>query len=449
MTYPQRVARAGAISALAFAGATGSCAGSHPLAPRAPIAKDDSADERRRVEDFARVEDDAIGWLAAADPRLAERTGSRAPDAVLRQIGTASILAEDVTAQIRADSLDLFAFRARGSALDEAAKRVAAFSEPLPDAGPADSPIDRPQLERELLMRTIEEERARTRSEAQLGDAAGDLVRGILATWTPPSAPQEWLDRDVWVSKHLLEIRDSLRGEPRRSGPPDIDVALYPLERLLAPLVFPRGAAAIAEIRLALDGDPRAVPPLVEPERVAREVEIHLGVRMSPEALPARMNRIEDMLRVQAERALADPGGRSELLARARELLYVERPCPAVPRSRMRAMSPPPERAAVCGVLRALTEEPRPAAAIIALHDDVLLAEAAVTTSPPPRTKLLSGPDDDVVDSLERQARERPVVAVGVALAAEIVFGGGNAGERIRVWRSLGEAPLDVLAREF
>jgi hypothetical protein len=118
-------------------------------------------------------------------------------------------------------------------------------------------------------------------------------------------------------------------------------------------------------------------------------------------------------------------------------------------------MAPPPERAVVCGALRALTEEASPAAALVALHDDVLLSFAAIAT-PPPRTKLLSHPDNDAVDSLERMARERPVVVLGVALAAGLLYGSDRApqarertDERLQAWRALGEAPLDVVAREL
>ncbi len=46
-------------------------------------------------------------------------------------------------------------------------------------------------------------------------------------------------------------------------------------------------------------------------------------------------------------------------------------------------------------------------------------------------------------------ARERPVVAVGVALAAELVYRGPSPEQRIRAWRALGEAPLDIVAREL
>jgi hypothetical protein len=136
-------------------------------------------------------------------------------------------------------------------------------------------------------------------------------------------------------------------------------------------------------------------------------------------------------------------------LARARELLLVERPCPAVRDSRVRSMAPPPERAAICGALNALADETTSAAALVALHDDVLLSFGAVMTAPPPRTGLLSQPDDDDVNVFKRRARERPVLVLGVALAAELLYGTDGADDRLRAWRALGEAPLDIVAREI
>jgi hypothetical protein len=407
--------------------------------------------DRARTTEFARVEDDVLAWVAAADPRLAARANTTAPEVVLKRIGTDAVLAEDATAKIRGNSLDLFSFRARERALDRAIRVLDSFHAPLPETGPLGGTLARPSLERELLARLLEEERARAQNEAWLGDASGDLVRAIVSTWTPPPAPQDWADRDDWVSKHLLEMRESLRTNAPRSGPPDLDVALYPLERLLAPLQFPRGSAAIAQLRMALDEDMRAVPKLDAPGRVAREAKVHLGLAIDPEALQPRLERIEGRLRELALRALSvgSAAERSAIEARARELLLVERACPAVPDSKVRAMAPPAERAAVCGALRALTEEGIAGAAIVALHDDVLLSFAAIAVAPPPRTGLLSHPEDDAVDALQRLARERPIVALGAAFAAELIYGYGRSEERLRAWRALGEAPLDIVAREL
>ncbi len=428
------------------------CAGTSPaVGPPAPArAKSSAEQDRAHVSDFAILEKAELEWLEAADPRIAMRAERTAPAEVVAKVGTIGVLTEDPDASIRGSSLDLFAFRARAAVLDHAARGVKAFAEALPETGPSGSALARPRLERELLGRLVEEEVARAEEEARIGDHAADLVRAIVSTWTPPAAPQGWLERDAWVSKRLLQIRDSLRSPAMGLEPTDLDAALYPLERLLVPAVFPKAAAAVAEVRMTLDGDMRVVPKLRGPEQLARDARTHLGVTLDMPQLSQRLKELLGRLRSLAAAALEASGGeRGAVEARARELLMVERPCPAVPDSPVRSMAPPLERAAVCGALRALTEEDRPAAALVALHDDVLMSLAAVTAAPPPRTELLSRPANDVVDSLEGMARERPVMALGVALAAEIVYGGPSPEERIRAWRALGEAPLDVVAREL
>src|ERR1700716_3572630 len=124
------------------------CASSSSTVLRPRVAAAPPNQDRAHTTAFARAEEDAIGWLAAADPRLARRADVTAPDAVLKRIGTDAVLAEDASAQVRRGSLDLFAFRARMRALDEAAKTVADVPEPLPEAGPLGSTLARPKLER-------------------------------------------------------------------------------------------------------------------------------------------------------------------------------------------------------------------------------------------------------------------------------------------------------------
>jgi len=409
--------------------------------------------DRARAGELAQVEDEAIGWLAAADPRLAARAGTTGSRAAMEGIGYDAMMAEDSAARFRAGSLDLFAFRARAHALEEAAKTVAKLAGPLPEVGPVGSALARPRLERELLERLIAEERARAEDEARLGDASGDLVRGIVSTWTAPATPREVPERDAWVSQHLLEIRDSLKGPSPHSGPPDLGVALYPLEQLLGPGAYPKTSAAIVWVKVAIDADMRAVPRRPSAEMLARQGKAHLGVDLVAAALPARLEAVEARMRELAQQALdqAGPDGRRAVESRARSLVLAEGTCAPVADTRVRAMAPPPERAAVCGALRALADEGSHAAALVALHDDVVLSFAAVVPSPPLRTRLLSRNEDDDFDSLERAARERPIVVLGVALAAELLYGGDVAGAdgRLAAWRALGEAPLDVVAREI
>jgi hypothetical protein len=421
-----------------------------PVAPAGRSAP--GQDDRERVAAFAQVEGEAIDWLAASDPRLAARLATMASKEVLAKIGTEAVLAEDATALIHEGALDLFAFRARALALERAASLVGGFSLPLPEAGGPGASLDRPRLERELLVRLIDEERGRAAAEAKLGDASGDLVRGILSTWQAPSGKDAWQERDAWISRHLIEIQKSLQDGRPRTGPLDLDQALYPLERVLAPLEFPRGSAALARVRVALDEDARAAPPLASAESVALGTRAHLGLTVDVVALRPRLEPVEAYLRGCATALLAGAGTeRAALEARARALLFVEGTCPGSPASRVRAAGPPPERAAICGLLRSLGDEGSRGAAIVALHDDVLLALAAVDRSPPPRTALLSRPDNDRVDELRRQARERPVVALGLALAAAALYGGDPAAvdARTGTWLSLGDVPLDVVEREL
>ncbi len=408
-------------------------------------------DGRAATANLRQAEADVLGWMSAADPRLAERTGVSAPHEVTDKIGMEAVMAEDTHAQLRGGSLDLFAFEARARALSDATRRLAAFHDELPELGLVGSELRRPRLERELLGRLLAEESARVEEEARMDNAAGDLVRGMVATWTPPAAPQEVQDRDAWVAGHLLELRASLADTAPRTGPPDLDEALDPLERLLAPMPYPRAMAAIAQLRVALDQDPRVSPRLDTASRVADSIRAHLGLSVDVAALPAQFATLEALLRAEAEAGLSalDPAARRATLGQARDLLFAGGACPAVVDSPVRSMAPPPERAAICGALRALSEPTTRLAAVLAIHDEVQLSLAAVTPATPPRTTLLCQPADEDVDALRRMARERPAVALGPALAAQIVFATGVSDARIAAWRDLGEVPLDVLAREL
>ncbi len=426
------------------------CAAPLSNAP-APVAPPKGDDGRAATSSFVQVETEVLGWLSVADPRLAARTGTPPPKTVVDRAGMDAVMAEDAAGRMRGGSFDLFAFDARGRALAAAAQALDGVHDTLPDAGPVGSELRRPRLERELLGRIIEEEQARAQDEARLGGSSGDLVRGVVSTWAPPASPQDFQDRDVWIAKRLTDLRGSLRDAPLRTGPPDLDQALDPLERLLEPMQYPRGMAALAQLRVALDQQPGPVPKLHAGDVVTRAVRVHLGVPVDVVKLPSAFAALEPVLRAAAEQGLSslDAATKAAVLAKARELLFVEGPCPPVTDSPVRSMAPPPERATVCGLLRSLADPATRLAALMALHDDVQLGFAAVTDATPPRTTLLCHPDDDVVDGLRRMARERPVVALAPLLAAQIVLGAGVSDARIDAWRDLGEVPLDVLAREL
>ena len=198
---------------------------------------------------------------------------------------------------------------------------------------------------------------------------------------------------------------------------------------------------------MGLDADMRTVPALVPAARIAREAKIHLGLAVDASGPAGALRPGRDPPSRPRQQGPRRERSRARAVeARARELLLVERPCPAVPGSP--GTSDEPSARAGRDLRRApgADEEAAPSAALVALHDDLLLADAAVTAAPPPRTGLLSHPEDDVVDALRRTARERPVLVIGVALAAELLYGEDGSEARLRAWRALGEAPLDIVA---
>ena len=200
------------------------------------------AGARRRSSRRRRTRPSA-GWPRPT--RASRRARTRpAPDEVLRRIGTDAVLAEDTSAVIRGTSLDLFAFRARARALDEAAQRARrAPRRRCPRRGRwaarwrgrgSSGSCWRGSSPRSARAPTRRRSSATPRGSSCAAivvdvDAAGEAA-GRARTVTCGSR------------KHLLEIRDSLQRRAPRTGPPDLDVALYPLERLLAPTRVPAGA---------------------------------------------------------------------------------------------------------------------------------------------------------------------------------------------------------------
>jgi hypothetical protein len=54
-----------------------------------------------------------------------------------------------------------------------------------------------------------------------------------------------------------------------------------------------------------------------------------------------------------------------------------------------------------------------------------------------------------VVARWERVALARPTAAIGGGLAAEVLYGTGDAQQRAHAWSELGEVPLDIAEREL
>ena len=326
----------------------------------------------------------------------------------------------------------------------------------LPESGPVGSALGRPRLERELLVAAHRGRAARApRTRRKLGDASGDLVRGIVATWTPPArAAGRAGSRRVGRQAPARRSATRCATPAPRTGPPDLDVALYPLERLLAPLQYPRGAGGDrAGAHRARRGHARALPSSTSAERITRAVKVHLGLAVDLAALPARLERARGApARATAASctALRRRGATRGAArgARRASCSSPSGPCPPVARlarsASMRAAARARGRLRRPAAARRRGGPPRGARG--PARRRAALARRGRAASPPPRTGLLSHPDDDDVDALERIARERPVVALGAALAAEIALRGEGVERRgSPAWRALGEAPLDVV----
>ena len=439
-------------------GALAACGSGQAMA-RAPLPASQADRDRAVVAKLADSERSVRELLSAADPRVAVRTGIAPSEAVLSRIRQEAIMAEDGTTALRGASLDLFSFGARLRAIAAAAVELAPTPAALPVEAPPGSALARPRLERELALRMIEEERARTARESRLGDASAELVRGMVATWSLPSSPWEWQERDGWAARRLLEVRASFEHTTPRLAPSDLDAALYSLEKLLVPMQFPRSTAALTELHEALDADDRASPTATSPAELAQLAKTHLGVTFSPEGLDAVRARLQstlDKVRVLLDASGGKEPASEELVKSARRAMYEDAPCAVTDGSPMRSAAPPAERAAICGAMRlverASSAGPEAAVALTALHDELLVAMRALVAQP--RGAYIMGRathgDDEFADRLVHLAGARPMIPLGVGLALEIVYRDPQAAPRVaRAWLTLGDAPLDIIEREL
>lgn len=369
---------------------------------------------------FEAAEPKILELLSASDPRVAQRTGISPSEATQQKIQDGSILAEDAEARVRGGSLDLFAFRGRARVLKQAREILAASRGGVP-------------LERELLERLVATEEARTAIESRLGDESASLVRAMVTTWSTPASPG---DRDAWVAKRLAQVRGSLATAGEAAGPSGLEEALYPLERLVDPAIFPRAVVALTELRVALADDRRVPPKSMRDSELAARARDFLGVTTPPAELRRELARAEEIVAKQL-------GARPDIEAR----IFVSGRCDGG--SPARALAPPPERLAICGTLRALASDGR--AALAALHDEVVAAMWALG-APDDVARLAAKLDEDRTRELRRFARTEPLVAIGVGAAALLLMRGGEPqklAERAAAWLAFGDAPLDVVAREL
>jgi hypothetical protein len=431
---------------------------------------DDGAAQAAQVARFQSLEDEVLRDLAAIDRRVAGRAHVEPREEDVRRITMGAMLAEDTSVAVIDGALDPFSFEARARGLASVKAKLTSSAGSLPRS--ADGMMPAPALEKELLGRLVDEELVRLEEERALPRSASALVRGVVDTWQAPASPQQAAERDRWLARRLAEVSASIGKAGGGGGGGALDVvrarelddALDALEHDAESSGLTHATAELVKLREALEAlaTRPAAAATSDWSWVARRVQMHLGVAIAPEALDARLASLEKTLRAAAERAIADAHLNGDSLAtRAAPLVFGSGACAvAVPGSRVRSMTPPPERASACRLRQAVasaSDDSSRAYALVAMHDHVVVAQwaldvargSATIAQATGRHRPLSRPAPDVTARWERVALARPTAAIGGGLAAGVLYGSGDADANAKAWTALGEVPLDVAQREL
>jgi hypothetical protein len=429
------------------------------------VAKEDAA---AHVARFQSLEDEVLRDLAAIDRRVAARARIEPREEDLRRLTMGAMLAEDATVAVIDGTIDPFSFEARGRGLAAVKTKLSASAGALPPSAPGMMPA--PALEKELLGRLVDEEIVRLEEERALPRSASALVRGVVDTWQPPASQQQAAERDRWLARRLAEVSASIAKGGTAAGTLDVvrarelDDALDGLEHDAESSGLVHATAELVKLREVLEGlaTRPAAAAASDWSWVARHNQTHLGLALPPETLDARLTSLEKTLRAVAESAIADTHLTGDALGtRAAPLVFASGPCAvAVPGSRMRSMTPPPERASACRLRQAVAaanDDTSRAYALVAMHDHVVVAQWALDVARGTATiaqatgkhRPLSRPGPDVSARWERVALARPTAAIGGGLAAGVLYGTGDADARAKAWTLLGEVPLDIAEREL
>jgi hypothetical protein len=373
-----------------------------------------------------------------------------------------ALLAEDKGLRVLAGRVDLFSFDERARELD-AVEKFASAPPPRPTGGDEGA---FEALEAELLARLVSEERARVDEERHLPRSGSELLRGVVATWTAPAAMSELKDRDDWLAERLDEMLGGLAGTPLRAVEiTELEDALDPIEHLADPQGFARSAAALTRLRLALGADRATVSGGMGWDALSAGLGVHLGIHEPEATVRSEIERTEQRLREEAVARLSQLPEESARSVRqaAAEILLAEGSCETQSgRSSIRSAAPPPERSPVCGALGAIARaktEPEALAALIAVHDAVAMAGWALVIhlddgdpeQAPQGRALIADVPPEHEGRFIRFAATRPLACIAVARMASLLDADGpeNRQSRAKRWLAFGEAPLDIVEREW
>ncbi len=374
---------------------------------------------------LADAEREVLAALGVVDGRLELRFGMRATDKELHRAATELILSEDPEAGLVDGRIDVFSFGARERALGRLKARI-----------PGDDLAGDAKLERELLVRLIDAEQMRVEQEKALPDAASELVRGLVATWSPPADEISLAARDAWLSRRLEELEAAIAKKPLPRGEEyELEDALDPLEAKIH-TGYKASLQQLAKLRVVLGQTVPSAPAAWS--SIAEQLGPQIGSVPSPDVLLARLDVVEHALRpTQIPDDTAD---------RAVKKLLLDDGNPCVLEGRgsiVRSLGAPPERDLACRVLNATANGDGEAP--LAMHRIVALALTTIAahsgkTSP---VAFHTAPE------LSVRAGGRPVDFVVAALAVEWLHAGTDPRERAQRWVRFGDAPLDIALREL
>lgn len=398
---------------------------------------------------FHEEEGQVLRALSAVDARLALRMGTSPSDAELSKETMSALVAGDSSIVVHEGALDVFSFESRARGLEAAAKSAKAWTYPL--AGDA-------KLERDLMMRLIAEEKARLSEEKRLPTSASELVRALVLTWSAAPTPAALQEKDGWLARRMDDVHASLKNDALTTIElNELDDALDPLERLT--VGYTGTAAALARLRIALGEAHPSPAPLASWADVQALGLAHLGVKLDLASLRTELERVRSALHdeIDRENKAISHADLQAVQARAEPIVLVEDKCGAG--QGVRSLGPSPERAPICGLLRALSKPGEGGTAILrAVHDDATVALWALAIHgekldgkrAAEKYRLESGVPFEREVRLLRRAVVRPISVLGVGWATTFLVRENQPRAALAArWLAFGDAPLDVIAAEL
>jgi hypothetical protein len=318
------------------------------------------------------------------------------------------------------------------------------------------------RIEQLAFRRLLDAEDARLERERSSAKGAAALVRAMSLGWpiAPDAAALHEIESSLAFRFGNVEemlAPNSLSAAERE----DLRDALAQLAPRVAPM--PRAAAAMVKLRTAIDAMWVTPFPNEDETELDKELALYVGAPVAFDALDGAFESAERAFaqQVDAGTSVLDDAARARVSARALEIFARAPDCkPRVPIRTSLDLAPPDERAWSCTLVHALDDahtDEQEIAADLAFLEAIVVARWAVATHGPVRSPdaamtrapLRAGFALSRVDAARVMtfAEARPWRAISAGVAASILtkYGAGRARARAQKWRTLGDAPMDLV----